>query len=137
MRRRSKSNLCSFESPREIQPVKIKCVGKKVKFWHIRFIMKIFILFLSRPGSRWTTASLTDSSSMKLSHLNIASEFDTDSSLSYCNNSTTDLVKLKLAIRVKPAPQEYSIRSGLPGNLNQVSFYCENSKIANFKNCDI
>lgn len=55
---------------------------------------------------------------MKLSHLNMASEFDTDSSLSY--NSTPNIVKLKLAIRVKPAPQEYSIRSGLPGNGNQV-----------------
>ena len=46
------------------------------------------------------------------------SEFETDSSLSY--NSTPNVIKLKLAIRVKPAPQEYSIRSGLPGAAPQI-----------------
>ena len=41
------------------------------------------------------------------------SEFETDSSLSY--NYSSSIIKLKIAIRVKPAPQEYSVRSGLPG----------------------
>ena len=62
---------------------------------------------ISRPGSRWQVDS------NRLSRLAMNSEFETDSSLSY--NYSSSIIKLKIAIRVKPAPQEYSVRSGLPG----------------------
>ena len=51
--------------------------------------------------------------SNRLSRLAMNSEFETDSSLSY--NYSSSIIKLKIAIRVKPAPQEFSVRSGLPG----------------------
>ena len=62
---------------------------------------------ISRPGSRWQMDS------NRLSRLAMNSEFETDSSLSY--NYSSSIIKLKIAIRVKPAPQEFSVRSGLPG----------------------
>lgn len=73
---------------------------------------------MSRPGSRWNTTLLPDTSMSRISRLAMNSEFETDSSLSY--NCTPNVIKLKLAIRVKPAPQEYSIRSGLPGAAPQI-----------------
>ena len=72
----------------------------------------------SRPGSRWNSNLIPDNSISRISRLAMNSEFETDSSLSY--NCTPNIIKLKLAIRVKPAPQEYSIRSGLPGAAPQI-----------------
>ena len=80
--------------------------------------VKMKSLEKSRPGSRWNSSMGTENSTSRLSRLAMNSEFETDSSLSY--NSTPNVIKLKLAIRVKPAPQEYSIRSGLPGAAPQI-----------------
>ena len=67
---------------------------------------------ISRPGSRWQLDSA------RMSRLAMNSEFETDSSLSYHYSSS--MIKLKIAIRVKPAPQEFSVCSGLPGVAPQV-----------------
>ena len=42
-------------------------------------------------------------------------ETDTASNLSYSASAFGSVIKLKIAIRVKPAAQEFSVRSGLPG----------------------